>query len=178
MEVLTILAILVSPVIAVTVSMQVQSRKEKRANQLQLLSTLIGLRHEGRVSADTVRALNLIEIVFHDEKEVRRLWKEYFDMVHNPAESALWNKKKLELITEMAKTLGYGKEISHLDMDRVYTPVALEEDAQRNNELMDQLLRVLKATKKLNIDADDHLLEPKPEHLSLLPKPDKDAKTD
>ena len=159
MEALTIIAIVVSPVVAVLVSRYAQDRKEKRQNQLQLLSSLIATRHQA-TTAEAVRALNLIDVVFHDKTEVRRLWKEYFDMLHNegllnPSGYAQWNKKKLELITEMAKVLGYGKEISHLDMDRIYSPVGIAEDTQRTNLLTDELLRVLKATKRFDFDTDD-----------------------
>lgn len=175
MEILAIIAILVSPIIAVLVSMRTQDRKERRQNRLQLLSSLIATRHELMLTAESVRALNLIDVVFHNKKEVRRLWKEYFDMLHNqglmnPPGYAQWNKKKLELITEMAKVLGYGKEITHLDMDRVYSPVGLTEQTQRTNLLIDELLRVLKATKRFDFETDHEQLQPQ-EPTPKLPPP-------
>jgi len=174
MEVITVIAILISPAVAVLVSMFIQDRKEKRQNKLQLLSSLIATRHEVMLTAESVRALNLIDVVFHDKTEVRRLWKEYFDMLHNegldnPIGHAQWNKKKLELITEMAKTLGYGREITHLDMDRIYSPVGLAEQTQRTNILIDELLRVLKATKRFDFDTDDDRLPPGSPHPELPP---------
>jgi hypothetical protein len=56
----------------------------------------------------------------------------------------LRDKKRLELIQEMAKGIGYGKEISHLDVDRAYMPVGLFQERQRAKEMSDELLRVLK----------------------------------
>ena len=173
-EALTIIAIVISPVVAVLVSRYAQDRKEKRRNQLDLLSSIIATRHEVMLTTEAVRALNLIDVVFHDKKEVRRLWEEYFDMLHNegldnPSGHAQWNKKKLELITAMAKVLGYGKEITHLDMDRIYSPVGLAEQTQRTNLLIDELLRVLKATHRFDFPPDDHRLEPRPQHPKLPP---------
>lgn len=54
--------------------------------------------------------------------------------------------KNLEMITEMARVLGYGKEITHLDVDRVYYPVGLSQQSQRSQEISDELLRVLRGS--------------------------------
>lgn len=51
----------------------------------------------------------------------------------------------------MAKSLGYAKSISYLDVDRVYYPVGLGEQTQRTNEIADELLRVLKASYGLQV---------------------------
>lgn len=51
----------------------------------------------------------------------------------------------------MAKVLGYGKEISHLDVDRVYYPEGLAGAAATQSELYQELLRVLKATQTLQL---------------------------
>ena len=54
------------------------------------------------------------------------------------------SKKRLELITEMAKSLGYGKAITHLDVDRVYTPQYFGTQFQRNEDIANEFLVVLK----------------------------------
>ena len=136
-EVITALAILLSPVIAVVVTLWHQGRKERRASKLWVFNTLIGTRHSP-LSDQNLRALNLIDVVFHDEAEVRRLWREYFEMLsnvgfNNPAGFATRQKKNLEMLTAMAATLGYKETITHLDVDRVYYPVALAEQAARNH---------------------------------------------
>ncbi len=58
-----------------------------------------------------------------------------------------WQTKRLELITQMAKTLGYGKSITALDVDRVYYPTGLGKTFERNEQLANELLRVLKSSK-------------------------------
>jgi len=59
--------------------------------------------------------------------------------------------KNLELITEMAKDLGYSKEITALDVERVYYPVGLGQAFTRSEEIANELLRVLKASGGLQI---------------------------
>jgi len=153
MDVINIMAIAVSPLVAVLVSVWLQNRKERRQHQLHILSVLIASRHEP-LSPDSVKALNMIDMVFHDKASVRHLWREYFEMLcneglNNPSGWQQRSKKNIELITEMAKVLGYGKAISHLDVDRVYSPVGIWEQFTRSQELQKELLRVLKETKSL-----------------------------
>jgi len=157
LDVVNTLAILVSPAIAVLVSVWLQNRKERRQHQLSILTALIATRHEP-LSPEAVRALNMIDLTFHDEISVRKLWREYFEMLcneglNNPAGWQQRGKKNIELITEMAKVLGYGKEVSHLDIDRVYTPVGIWEQFHKNQDLQNELLRVLKATHSLRTEA-------------------------
>ena len=97
--VLTLVAIVASPLIAVLVTTHLQNRKERRAQKVWLLSTLIGTRHNP-VSDETIRALNLIDVVFHDAPRVRVLWHEYYDMLNNaglnnPVGWEQWKQKNL-----------------------------------------------------------------------------------
>jgi hypothetical protein len=150
MTLINVLAILFSPLIAVGVTVWLQHRKERRDQKRWIFATLIATRHTP-ITDEVVRALNMIDIVFHDSPAVRRLWREYFDMLGNPG---LQNPqgfqqrqvKNLEMITEMAKVLGYGKAISHLDVDRVYYPVGLGKQADQAQAISDELLRVLRGS--------------------------------
>lgn len=155
MNALNILAILLSPIVAVLVSMYIQHRKERRDAKRWIVTTLFATRHS-QVNDETVRALNLIDIVFHDSPSVRQLWHEYLDMqcnegLSNPQGYSQRQKKNLEMITEMARVLGYGREITHLDVDRVYSPVGLGNQVQRSQEISDELLRVLKGTQGVQV---------------------------
>lgn len=146
----SILAILLSPVVAVLVTVYLQTRKEKRQQKLWIFNTLIATRHSPIVD-ENVRALNMIDVVFHDSTRVRKLWHEYFDMLgneglNNPSGWGQRQKKNLEMITEMAKVVGYGTAITHLDVDRVYYPVGLGKQSQTTQEIGRELLRVLRAS--------------------------------
>jgi len=151
--VINIIALLLSPVVAVVVTLLHQHWSQTRNSRLTLLHTLVGTRHLP-IGPEAVRALNMIDIVFYDKPSIRALWHNYIDMLgneglNNPMGWAQRQKKNLELIAEMAKTLGYGDSITHLDLDRVYYPIALGESDQRSNELAVELLRVLKNTQGL-----------------------------
>jgi hypothetical protein len=155
MEILTIFAILLSPVIAVLITMWLQTRKEGRAGKMWVFTTLYGTRHDP-IRDENVRALNMVDVLFYDCSEVRKLWHEYFDMLNNEGLNNPngWNarqKKNLEMIREMAQVLGYGKTISHLDVDRVYYPKGLGDQSARAQEISNELLRVLKGTQGLQV---------------------------
>jgi len=165
MEIVSLLAILASPAIAVLISIWLQNRKERRQNQLSVLGKLIAARHE-LLSPEAVRALNMIDLVFYDKPTVRQLWHDYFGMLcneglNNPPGWAQRAKKNIELITEMAKVLGYGKAITHLDVDRVYSPIGMWEQINKNQEMQTELIRILKATKTLHISTDKTVEETK-----------------
>ena len=151
MEVVSLVAIFTSPLFAVLISVGLQNRSEKRKQKIWLFHALIATRHTP-VNDESVRAYNMIDVVFFDKKIVRKFWQEYFDMLNNAGlnnenGNRLRTAKQLELITEMAKVLGYGKEITSLDVDRVYYPEGLLNTSRRSEELANELLRVLKASK-------------------------------
>ncbi len=155
MDAINIIAVLLSPLIAVLVTVYLQDRREKRNHKMWIFRTLISTRH-APISDENVRALNTIDVVFHDCPRVRELWHEYFDMLANKGlDNELgWNqrqKKNIELITEIAKALGYGHAITHLDVDRIYYPVGLGAQSQRSEDIANELLRVLKASGGLNV---------------------------
>ncbi len=155
MEAINVVAIVTSPIVAILVGLWFQRRKEKRDVKRQIFVTLMATRHVG-VSDERVRALNMLDLVFHDAPKIRHLWHEYFGMLSNkgmdnPEGHLLRSKKLLEMIAEMAATIGYGHEITHLDVDRVYNPVGLSQQTQRQNDLLVELVRVLKNTGSLGV---------------------------
>ena len=150
MTTISILAVLLSPLVAVLVTVYLQNRREKRNQKLWIFNTLIATRHSPIIE-ENVRSLNMIDIAFHDSPNLRKLWHEYFDMLANEGLNnelgfSQRQKKNLEMITEMARVLGYGKAISHLDVDRVYYPIGLGTQSKRAEAIAEELLRVLKAS--------------------------------
>ena len=151
MEIINIIAIALSPLIAVRVSAWLQTQKEKRLMRMNIFMSLMSTRHHIAPTDETVRSLNMIDVVFCDEEKIKKLWREYFEMLYNPPSSSLWEKKKFELITEMAKVVGFEKEITLQDVERVYSPIGINEDWRRAREILDELLRVLKESKGLQV---------------------------
>jgi hypothetical protein len=153
MTIVSIVAVLLSPIIAVLISMLLQNRRSVRTEKMQVFNALIGNRNNS-IAIESVRALNMIDVVFHDASKVRGLWHECYDMLSNKGLDnelgyKLRQKKNLEMITEMAKTLGYGKAITHLDVDRAYSPIGLENQNQKGTQIADELLRVFKGTQSI-----------------------------
>ncbi len=156
MQTISILAILLSPLVAVLVSMWIQNKKERRQQQFWILSTLMASRAD-QLTPDNIKALNLIDLTFRNTPTVRRLWREYFEMLNNeglnnPVGWQQRSSKNIELITAMAKELGFGKTISHLDVGRIYAPVGPWEQFMKGRELQEEFLRVLKATAKFEVE--------------------------
>jgi len=154
-DIISIIAILLSPAIAVGVSMWIQTRREKLQHKRFIFTKLMETRHE-IYSQEIVRALNMIDVAFYDNSRVRELWKEYLEMLNNkgldnPQGWEQRKKKRLELVQGMAKAVGYGKGISHLDVDRFYLPVGLVEERQRAEDIGKELLRVLKESHGIKV---------------------------
>ena len=157
MDAVNILAVLLSPLIAVLVTIGLQNRKERRDAKRRLFETLIATRH-APITEETTRALNMIDVVFSDAPRVRTLWREYFDMLgnpglHNPAGWQQRQVKNLEMITAMAEVLGYGKAIRDIDVTRVYYPEGLGKERERGQAIADELLRVLRGSEGFAVAA-------------------------
>ncbi len=156
MQIVSIAAIIISPVVAVLISMWAQNRNEKRNKQFGIFNILMSQRQE-KANESIVGALNMIDVAFHDSDKVRALWHDYYyDMLgkegHNkPTDWSHKNRLKLEMLTEIAKVLGYGEAITHLDVDRVYSPTALDRRAERQEEIEKELLRILKSVESIEV---------------------------
>jgi hypothetical protein len=154
-DIISIVAIAVSPAVAVLISMWIQDRREKLQLKRNVFATLMATRPQA-YSEEIVRAMNMIDVVFHDNENVRRLWGEYMEMLNNqglnnPAGFALRDMKRAELLHEMAKCVRLGKEISHVDLKRCYLPIGLEEERRRMKETGDELLRLLKESHGIKV---------------------------
>lgn len=67
-----ILAIILAPLIAVWVGQLIHTREEKRNDKLSIFKTLMATRNGWTM--ESVKALNIIEIVFSDDKNVLISW--------------------------------------------------------------------------------------------------------
>ena len=119
---LMIVAVVYSPKWALRISERNLAEKEKHDRQFSVLLTTI---ETSSVSEDpkAVRALNAIDLLFHDSPPVVALWHQLHQMSwpqgpedREPSE-AVREAKRRELISEMAGVLGYdpsGDYISHI----------------------------------------------------------------
>ena len=86
---------------------------------------------------ESVRALNVLDVVFSDDEKVRNAWKKYYDKlcVENPTDTEL---KKIqdtqyELLEAMAESLGYKETITWKTIQNPYKPKGMvdAEEKQR-----------------------------------------------
>ena len=139
MEIINIIAIVVAPIIAVWVGQLLQTKSERRKDKLQIFKTLMTARIYGW-TVDSVHALNIIDVVFADDKAVRAAWADLNDKYHvsAPDQQHLEKVKRAQdkLLETMAKSLGYKDKITWETIQNPYIPdtMARQIEAQRNQQ--------------------------------------------
>ncbi len=148
---LTGVAIFLGPLAGVLFTLWFQSRKEKRDAKLNLFLALMAERKALGVSSQVAQALNKIDVVFSDADDVKKLWHEYYALLHQqPGE--LRTHKWLELLAEMAKELEF-KTLSQVDLDKFYVPQGHVDDADFQKKVAQQWARVLENTEHFVVEA-------------------------
>jgi hypothetical protein len=165
-----LLALFLSPVIPVIITLWWQSRKEKREGKRKLFITLMAHRKAFPPTIEWVNSLNLIDVVFASHSKVVDLWHQYYSQLHQKdmTENAQAREHTyLQLLSEMAKVLGY-KRLQQTDIDKYYSPQAHGNQLELNYKTQREFLRVLEATAKFETapktsdkSADVPLLPPK-----------------
>ena len=125
---INVAAILLSPVIAVLVTLWYQSRKEKRDIKLDIFFTLMENRASLSISDEFVKAINSIDFVFDGDND-----------------PAIQGHLYIDLLSAIATHLGY-RSLRQTEIDRYYIPQSHGNDAERQREVSDELLRLLKAS--------------------------------
>ena len=158
MEIINIIALIIIPVIAVVIGQKLQVCSQKRNDKMQIFKTLMTSRIFGWTN-ESVQAMNLIDVVFADDKAVRKQWKICFDKmcVENPTDTDL-SKIKLErekLLEAMAKSLGYKDIITWESIQNPYVPKGMtdlmaQQQAYQNNQsiIMEQMKKKLQTNGK------------------------------
>ena len=134
---LTLAALIIIPIVAVVIAQWLQNRSEKRKDKMQIFKVLMTSRIYGW-TPDSVNALNIIDVVFSDDKKVRAAWKDLNEKYHvtNPDQQQL---KKIELaqyklLDAIANALGYKNKITWETIQTPYMPdgMARQIEAQKN----------------------------------------------
>jgi hypothetical protein len=153
---ITVVAIIIAPIIALKVQRSADEQREARTRKLWIFKTLMSNRAT-RWNPVCVQALNMIDIEFTDksEKEIRDAWRELLDHYNDwgrktPQQRQVDDTKDIEtatnllaeLLVKMGKVLGY-------DFDRVYVkkawyfPEGLGNIEQEQHALRKALLSLL-----------------------------------
>lgn len=158
MEIINIVALILVPILAVVVGQKLQERAQKRNDKMQIFKILMTSRIFGWTN-ESVQAMNLIDVVFADDKAVRKQWKTCFDRmcVENPTDTDL-SKIKVErekLLEAMAKSLGYKDIITWESIQNPYIPKGMTElmaqqQANQNNQffIMEQMKKMMQTNGK------------------------------
>lgn len=124
-DILNLIAIIVIPIVAVLIGQYLQNRAEIRKDKMHIFKVLMTSRIYGWTQ-ESVHCLNIIDIVFSDDKEVRNAWKDLYDKycVQNPDETQL---KKIQnaqykLLDTMANSLGYKDKVTWETIQNPYIP--------------------------------------------------------
>lgn len=136
-DILNLLAIAVIPIAAVLIGQHLQNKAEIRKDKMQLFKTLMTSRAYGW-TRESVYCLNIIDIVFADDTEVRDAWKDLYEKycVTNPDATQL---KKIQnaqykLLETMANSLGYKDKVTWETIQNPYIPQGMVIQWQKSEE--------------------------------------------
>lgn len=142
---------MLAPIISIIIAQRLQDRAKKRQDKMEIFKTLMTSRVYGWTSS-SVSALNIIDIVFADDKEVREQWKIYYDRlcIEKPTETDLKKieNEKYKLLEVIAKSLGYKDKITWETIQNPYIPKGLtdsmlQQQQYQNNQL--ELMEIMKS---------------------------------
>ena len=141
-----IAAVAVVPLIVWWMGVRWQKRNAKDEAKRTLFFALMANR-KATPNKEWVDALNTIDVVFQDDKKVRKAWREYYDSLDERSQYYQeTNSFKLDLLSEMANALGY-KDLKQTEIDRFYSPNYFLQLQQTQNLLAQESLRVLSHSK-------------------------------
>lgn len=147
LSIVQVVSVALIPLIVWFIGVKYQDRKTKKQAKLDLFLTLMANRQKNPISREWVDGLNSIDVVFQDDKKVRAAWREYLDSLNEKsAHFDNSNSYKLDLLSEMAESLGY-KQLKQTEIDRFYSPVYFGSQQSRLEVLTDEMIRVLMHSK-------------------------------
>lgn len=124
-DILNLAAIIVIPIAAVLIGQWCQNRSERRKDKMEIFKILMTSRIYGW-TAESVHALNLIDVVFVKDISVRTAWSNLLDAYSSAEQSELLVRKRqnlmYKLLEAMAESLGYKDKITWETIQNPYIP--------------------------------------------------------
>lgn len=141
-----IVAIILAPVVSVIIGQILQDRTKKRQDKMEIFKALMTSRVYGWTNA-SVYALNIIDVVFADDKRVRAQWKVYYDKlcVGNPTDEDFKKieTEKCRLIEVIAESLGYKNKITWETIQNPYIPKGLSASMEQQQQYQNGQLKIM-----------------------------------
>lgn len=132
-DILNLIAIIVIPIVAVLIGQHLQNRAEIRKDKMHIFKVLMTSRIYGWTQ-ESVHCLNIIDIVFSDDENVRNAWKDLYDKycVQNPDETQLEKiqNAQYKLLDTMANSLGYKDKVTWETIQNPYIPEGMRRQQQ------------------------------------------------
>jgi hypothetical protein len=161
---ITIAAIIFSPIIALKIQKKIEKFNEKNQRGLSIFTTLLATRAEP-ASLEHVKALNLIDIEFYEEKKIRDSWNIYRDHLNSYPQNSdtstqdRWEEKRVDYMTdllyEMSNYFGYNFDKVMLKKGAYY-PTAHGILNMEQALVRQGLVKLLLGQSSLKIDLQDH----------------------
>lgn len=136
-QIVEILAILSAPIIAVWLGQHLHNKEIQRKDKLEIFKILMATRKGWTI--ESVKALNIIEIVFSSDEQVLECWRDYYDKIwiQNPSNS---DYQKIEIakgkmLEAMANSLGYKNSVTWETIQNPYVPQGIQQDAEIERQL-------------------------------------------
>ncbi len=105
-----------------------ETYNERKRQRFWVFATLMQERSAIHTES-AVRALNMIDAVFHDVRPVREAWAElYLKFSHPNMQTLGYGDELRKLLTAMANDIGLANEFGHADAARIYIPNALAQE--------------------------------------------------
>lgn len=149
---INIVAIIFAPVISVIIGQRLQDRAKRRQDKMEIFKALMSSRIYGWTNA-SVYALNIIDVAFADDKQVRAQWKAYYDKlcVGNPTEEDLKRieTEKCKLLEKISKSLGYKDKITWETIQNPYIPKGLTDSMLQQQQYQTGQLEVVELVKSI-----------------------------
>lgn len=133
LEVLNIAALIIIPIAAVLIGQYLQTRAEKRKDKMAIFQCLMTHRAIGWSSPETVNALNSIDIVFVNDKNVRTCWASLLSKYH-PEYSV---QEKSIAQCKLLEAMAVRNKITWDTIQNPYYPQGLD-NLMKNSEIFQQ----------------------------------------
>lgn len=135
-DILNLLAIIIVPIVAVLVGQHLQNKAEIRKDKMHVFKVLMTSRIYGW-TPESVHCLNIIDIVFADDKTVRDAWKDLYDKYCVQDLDGTQFKKiqnaQYKLLETMAKSLGYKDKVTWETIQNPYIPKGMLQQIETQN---------------------------------------------
>jgi hypothetical protein len=148
--ILTLIAIVTGPIFAVLLTWWLDRKYRATDRRLGIFRDLMQTRGL-RLYPQHVAALNIIELEFYNNSEIRTAFKNYIDHLGQPtpekeSDQGLFNESRLELLMDLLSEIGneVGYKFDKMELvRRSYVPVGWHNDhylQQKNAKLLNSIL--------------------------------------